>query len=116
MINQIMAASTKGAPTPEVGMGATVLMWSDRHAATIIATTNFKTGARAGQVKTVTIQYDKVKRIDKNGMGDNQTYTYEADPNGRTADFKVNKYGRFISLSGATLGIGYRDEHYDFSL
>lgn len=113
MINQILAAS--GGTTPQIGMGATVLLWSDRHAATIIDLTRFKTGARAGQVKTVTVQYDKVTRTDSNGMGDNQTYRYEADLAGRTAVFKVNKYGRFTSLSGFTLGIGYRDHHFDFS-
>jgi hypothetical protein len=114
MINQILAAS--GGTTPQIGMGATVLLWSDRHAVTIIDITRFKTGDRAGQVKTVTVQYDKVTRTDSNGMGDNQTYRYEANERGATRIFTVNKRGQFKDKGGATLGIGYRDEHYDFSL
>lgn len=33
--NHVFGRMTKGQPTPEVGMGATLLGWTDRHAATI---------------------------------------------------------------------------------
>ena len=36
MINDILSRATEGQPVPEVGMGATILMASDRHAATIV--------------------------------------------------------------------------------
>ena len=36
MINDILSRATEGQPVPEVGMGATILMVSDRHAATIV--------------------------------------------------------------------------------
>jgi len=113
--NSIMARMTKGAPEPEVGMGATIIMWSDRHAATIIEVARFKTGARAGQVKAVTVQEDHAQRVDKNGMGDNQHYVYLPNPQGNTWTFKVRPNGSFGDKMWS-LAIGFRDEHYDFSL
>ena len=115
MINKILAASTVGAPQPEVGMGATVLMWSDRHACTIIEVTHYKTGPLAGQVKTVTAQRDQAVRIDNNGMSDAQSYVFLPDPNGSIGTFThKRKTGRY-ERAGWTLAIGYRDEFYDLS-
>ena len=114
MINKILAASTIGAPQPEVGMGATILMHSDRHAATIIEVEYFKTGPRAGQAKAVTVQRDTAQRVDSNGMSDAQTYVYLPNPNGATTRFTLRKGGRWEAY-GFSLGIGYRDEHFDFS-
>lgn len=114
MINQILAASTNGAPQPEVGMGATLLMWSDRHPYTIVGIERFKTGARAGQVKAVLAQADTSQRVDSNGMSDAQTYVFLPNANAPVTRFVLRKSGRFEG-AGGTLAVGYRDRHYDFS-
>jgi hypothetical protein len=45
---------------PEVGMGATILYWSDRSASTIMKVSDDK--------KHIWISQDKATRVDKNGM------------------------------------------------
>lgn len=35
LVNNLYSRMTIGAPAPEVGMGATTLSWTDRHAATV---------------------------------------------------------------------------------
>jgi hypothetical protein len=113
--NRIMEQSRY--PEPEEGMGATITMWSDRHAATIVAVRRFKTGQRAGQVKEIDVQRDKAIRTDDHGMSDAQSYRYEPDPDAGVTTFKVDKHGRFFSNGKGSRGllIGHRDEHYDYS-
>ena len=77
MINQILAKQTKGQPEATVGMGATILMHSDRHAATIV-----DVFTKYGRLH-VKVQRDKATRTDSNGMSDSQDYTFERDPQGR---------------------------------
>lgn len=96
---------------PEVGMGATILFWSDRHAATITDITYFKTGAKAGKPKTITVREDKAIRVDSYGMSDAQEYRYEPDPNGSVRTFKANlRTGEFDGLL-----IGKRHHYFDYS-
>lgn len=98
--------------TPEVGMGATILLWSDRHAATIVGI------ERKG--KKLLVQRDKAIRTDKLGMSDAQAYTYERDEDADTEAFTLRKNGKWVRegtgmKSGTKLAIGYRSEYYDFS-
>ena len=101
LINR-MAERSKS-PEPEIGMGATELLYSDRHAYTIIAKTRC----------TITVQQDKAIRTDKNGMSDCQTYDFERDPEGTVKIVRKTKRG--WKSHGTRFAIGYRDEHYDFS-
>jgi len=103
---------------PAVGMGVTILMWTDRKAATIVEVDRFKSGPKKGQVKTVVIVRDIVTRVDNNGMSDSQTYTYEPDPNGYREHWTIRKDGRFRQsgyVDGNTLRIGSRDYYHDYS-
>jgi hypothetical protein len=98
--------------TPEVGMGATICYWSDRHAATIIRVE--KNG------KVIVVQEDIATRTDKNGMSESQEYKYEANPNGSIHAFSIRKDGsyRLVGSKGRTgnrLSIGFRNQFYDFS-
>lgn len=98
--------------TPEVGMGATILMWSDRQAATIIEVS--KSG------KSILVREDNAKRVDNNGMSDAQTYEYSANVNGRVTEFTLRRNGRWVrkgesQKGGQRVAIGYRDHHYDYS-
>lgn len=97
-------------PEPEVGMGATILMWSDRYAATVVEVRRFKSGQRAGQVAAVKVQEDKATRTDGHGMSDSQSYSYEPAPDGPVREFKVSRDGRFKGLL-----VGKRDHHHDYS-
>jgi hypothetical protein len=102
-------------PTPEVGMGATMLGWSDRHAGTVIGWDG----------KILTVQRDHARRCDKLGMTDAQDYTYEADPKGSVTYFKLDRTGKWRSCSKSEKGrwilgetglrLGVRDEYYDFT-
>lgn len=110
LFNSLMANSN--APTPEKGMGCTMLMWSDRHAASIIGV--------AANGKSVTVQRDKATRTDAYGMSDSQSYEYEPDPDGSTRVFTLRKNGRWVAKGdpmrgGMGLLVGHRDEHYDYS-
>ena len=99
-------------PTPEVGMGATKLSWTDRTAGTIVAVSN--------SGKKLTWRQDKATRVDTNGMSDSQTYTYEQKPDSRYDDeYSLRKNGRWVKvgspMQGSSLGIGHRSEYYDYS-
>ena len=69
--------------TPEgvfVGMGATFLSWTDRHAATVHAVwTEGKSNPRT----FISVREDNWKRTDSNGISESQSYDFTPDPDGR---------------------------------
>ena len=118
LTNHILSRATIGQPEPVVGMGATLLAWTDRHAATIILVTN------GGAM--LTVQEDKVVRTDSGGpFTETQRYSYEANPAGAIHRFRKNKAGgwdevslnqktnRWVKTGGYGLRIGERMEHRD---
>lgn len=103
---------------PEVGMGATLCLWSDSHAYTITDVIRFKSGKNAGAIKAVIAQRDIAKRIDKNGMSESQDYEYTFDPTAKGTVFTLRKNGRYLAEGGdggTRLAIGFRREYYDYS-
>ena len=99
-------------PEPTVGMGATILMWTDRHACTIVEVS--KGGKRIG------VQRDKATRSDGNGMSDAQEYTYEPDTDNVIRYFTLRKSGAWVHegdtmRGGEKIAIGFRREYHDFS-
>jgi phage gp45-like len=108
--NLMMSGNT--ATTPEVGMGATILLYTDRHAATVV-----KVSASG---KEVTVQRDKATRRDGNGMSDAQSYDFTPDPTAAEEVYTLRKNGAWVrkgqSLSSGTkLRLGSRSEYYDYS-
>lgn len=104
--------------TAKVGDGATVCLWSDQHAATIIKVTK----------ASVTVRYDKATR-DPNfkpefvigGFAahctnqEEQTYTYEPDENGAVETYRwSNKECRYGTYNNPHLIAG-RHEFYDYN-
>lgn len=101
-----------------IGDGATVCLWSDKHAATVIKVT----------ASTVTVQYDtaildpdfKPEWIPGGFAGhctnqDEQTYTYERNPKGRVETYRwSNKYGTYGTPDNPRLIKG-RHEFYDYN-
>jgi hypothetical protein len=110
LVNAIMEQSKQDQPV--VGMGATRLMYSDRHPYTITKV--------SADGKTIEVQADTATRTDKNGMSDSQTYTYTANPNGSTDTVTLRKNGGWVTkgqgmVNGQKWAIGYREEFYDFT-
>ena len=110
LINHLMSNSSNPAPT--VGMGATICLWSDRHACTVTKVSS--------NGKTLTVQEDKATRTDGNGMSDDQSYSYEVNPLASEQVFTLRQTGRYVRKgmgmrSGTTLSLGHRNSYYDFS-
>lgn len=90
---------------PRIGDGATRILYSDRHACTVVYV--------SPSGKTVTVQDDRAERIDKNGMSDAQEYIYHQNLAGEKTTFRYTKRG--YTARGQSLSIGERDEYYDYS-
>ena len=120
LVNHVYSTMPAG-DMPVVGSGATLLQWSDRHAATVVAV-DMKTGV-------VTCQRDTASRTDQNGMSECQEYDYTPNPKGGKENFRINKKsGKFESVtlnpltgrwrknsgSGGVV-FGHREEYHDFS-
>ena len=104
LVNHVMSGSTNQPPT--VGMGATILGWTDRHAATVVKV--------SPNGKTVTVQQDTATRVDQNGMSDAQSYTFKPNPSGTLQTFRLTKKG-WRSPGGGYVTFGHRSEYYDYS-
>jgi hypothetical protein len=109
LVNNIMAQSQE----PEVveGMGATMLMYTDRKPFTIIEVVN---------QKEIRLQADNYVRTDNNGMSDSQNYEYSPNPLGTIYTATKRKNGHWVTKghttkSGTYWGIGHRSAYYDFS-
>jgi len=121
LVNHLFARGVKGQPTPEVGMGATLLSYTDRHAATICKVETIR------GVLYIGVQADNAVRIDKNGMSESQEYSYLPDPNGYVQMFRLGKSGmweaivkntetgRWKKTNNGGLRIGHRETYHDFS-
>lgn len=90
---------------PAIGMGATILCWTDRRAATIVKV----------EADCIHVQEDKAKRVDKNGMSESQQWQHEPDAEAPIRVFFKTKKGWREPKNGKGLLIGKRDHYYDFS-
>lgn len=118
LVNHLLSRATDGQPTPQVGMGATILSWTDRYAGTIVEL--LPNGV-------IAVQKDHAVRIDKNGMSECQEYRHEPNPRGAVYHFKRRKNGkwsevvrssdtnRWVFADGYGLRIGDRQHYHDFS-
>jgi len=94
---------------PQVGMGATELMYSDRHPFTIVEILS---------PKRIVVQADKATRKDDRGFSESQQYIYEPQPESPKIVLFLNKHGRWKArgnADGSTFLIGKREEYYDFT-
>lgn len=91
---------------PKVGMGATVLMWSDREPYTIIKVSKSK--------KTIWLQRDDAVRTDKKGMSEDQTYEYTPNPNGSIIRARKTVKGKWKVIgTKSTVLVGKREKYRD---
>ena len=111
-LQNLMSANVRS-DVPEAGMGATILMWTDRHAATVVEVS--PSGNRIG------VRRDHARRVDKLGLTDSgQAYEFTPDPDAEIQTFTRRKDGRWVRegepmRKGTVLVVGRRDEYYDFS-
>lgn len=114
-------------PHPEVGMGATVSFYSDRHAGTIVEVS--KNGKR------IVVQEDKATLVNHFQSGEpdalqfspggffghtsgQQRYTYEPDPTGKMYVATLRKDHRWRvrdADGGMHVHVGRRSHHYDYN-
>jgi hypothetical protein len=92
--------------TPTIGMGATQLMHSDRHAYTVVWVS--KSG------KTIRVQADHAKRMDSRGMDECQSYLHTANPEGEIHTVRLTKRG-WRSKQAGNFALGYRSTYHDYS-
>ena len=94
---------------PEVGMGVTEVMFSDRHPYTVVAILSDK---------RIEVKPDIATRIDKKGCCEDQEYAYETNNEAPAITLFLNKFGKWKRLgdsNGSTYLIGRREEYYDFT-
>jgi hypothetical protein len=101
-----MMSGTNGQPVPTVGMGVTILMWTDRHAGTITRI--------SASGKTFWFKQDRAIRTDTNGMSESQMYRFEPDPSARERSARLTKSGAWKD-HGTQIRVGDRNEYHDFS-
>ena len=98
-----------GTTLPEAGDGATIYLYSDRHAYTVVA-------VKAGKRPVVTIQRDRVIVDAPSGPGLPQHYTYRPDLDGATREVTIQRGQWREKGGGSAVRFGVRDEWYDYSL
>lgn len=92
----------------EVGDGATLVMYTDRKACTVIDI------QRNGRV--VTIQEDHAIRTDTKGMSESQVYRFEPNPEGTIHSVTKRRDGTYkVRGSQTPVVIGHRSHYYDYS-
>jgi hypothetical protein len=117
LVNHMYSRMTIGAPEPEVGMGVTMLGWTDRHAGTIVEVNNKK--------RYIAVTEDHAKRIDNNGISESQEYEYTPDFNGyriyyrkdRKGEWRVCHYNenkRLVFGRGGLI-VNHREKYHDYS-
>ena len=118
VMNHLYSRMTVGEPAVFVGMGVTMLSWSDRSAGTIIEVNTKK--------NYIVVTDDDCKRIDNNGMSECQEYEYTTNPDGYKRYFRKdknnqwramhhNENGRLVYSGGNGLRVGEREKYHDFS-
>jgi hypothetical protein len=116
LINHVLSSRTTGEP-PYAGMPATLLAWSDRYPATVVEVNNLK--------RYIVVQEDDARRIDRNGLSEQQVYEYTPNPNGHRRIFRKMKNGqwaehfvnpqtkRLVKASSCGLRLGHREKYED---
>lgn len=110
LVSSIYRQSTQ--PEPVEGVGCTILLWNDRHAATIV-----RVSADKGKVW---VTRDKAIPVGNVAYTESQRYSYERDAEAGEECFSLRKNGRWVRkgeglLSGTSLLIGARKEYYDWT-
>lgn len=117
VMNHLYSRMVVGAPEPEVGMGATILAWTDRYAATVVSWDSKK--------KIIGVTMDSSKLVAGSQMSEEQEYEFVSNMNGIPSYFKRDASSKWVKVvfnketnrwnksSGNGLRVGDRDEYRD---
>jgi hypothetical protein len=120
LVNHLYSRGTRGQPEPTVGMGATILLWTDRHAATIVEVSKDKQGRTI-----IGVQEDDSKVIKGSTMDGSAEYEYSRRPDAPVRYWRLNakgfwekitkneETGRWNKVDGNGIRIGAREEYRD---
>lgn len=125
LTNHIYARGTIGQPKPDVGMGATILLWSDRNPATI--TSVIEIGGSKKFLYEITVVEDGVKVVKGSQQDGSAEYKYTPRLDGYVMTFRSLKAtGQWMQCAkdengkpgyrkgqGHGLRIGEREKYYD---
>jgi len=107
-LQNLMADEARDAGKPVVGMGATLVRWTDRQAATVVEVS--PSGHR------IVVQHDTATRTDNHGMSDQQSYEFTPDPNGAREVYTRRKDGSYRRTGGTgRCLLGVRSHYHDYS-
>jgi len=117
LVNHIYSGMTANEPEPTVGMGVTMLSWSDRSAGTIVEVNTKK--------RYIAVTEDDAVRTDDNGMSESQVYEYTTRMDGYMYYYKKDKSGEWrrcyynenkrLVFGRGGLVLGRREKYYDFT-
>lgn len=96
---------------PEIGMGATEMLYSDREPYEVISIKDDR---------HITVRRLKAIRTDKNGMSEDQDYRYEQDLKGDIVNLFLTKKGKWRErykngCLGNVFVLGHAEKYYDYS-
>lgn len=100
------------AVTPTIGMGVTFLMWTDRHAGTVVEV--------SADGKCISIQRDNETRTDNNGMSECQSYDFSPCLEAVREIFTFRSNGKWVRKGesmkgGSKILLGHRAAYHDYS-
>lgn len=121
VMNHLMARGVIGQPVPVAGMGVTMLAWTDRYPGTVFRV--FK----IGKAVAIEVREDDYRRIDKNGLSEDQDYEFKVNVNGCRRYFRQDADGYWVEChknpdtgrwngprgTGKGLRLGQRGAYYD---
>lgn len=122
LVNHLYSRMTEGAPAPVVGMGATILLWTDRTSATVTKVTELASKMWAYEIEVVedittvvsgsTHDGSAVFAIAPNADGYPNLYRMNRKTNAWVLGYINNETGKFNKTTGGLI-LGKRDHYVD---
>ena len=122
LVNHLYSRMTVGAPKPVVGMAATTLSWTDRHAATVTEVTELASKVWAYEIRVVE---DKALVISGSTHDGSATFAFVPNPHRYADIYRMNRKtgawvhgyinqdtGKFKKGQGGLI-LGVRDHYVD---
>jgi hypothetical protein len=122
LVNHLYSRMTVGAPAPVVGMAATTLSWTDRHAATVTEVTELTSKVWAYEIRVVE---DKAMVISGSTYDGSATFAFVPNPRGCAKIYRMGRNsgqwvhgyinqdtGKFKMGQGGLI-LGKRDHYVD---
>jgi hypothetical protein len=118
VMNHLYSRGTIGQPEPAVGMGVTLLHWTDRSPGTIFR-------VLPGKQVVIEVRRDNYRMVSGSAMSESQGYEFTTSPSGSRSFFRreddgrwqevrvSEKTGRFVKGGSTGLRIGERGAYRD---